>query len=60
MLRQALPAFQYVRRDVNILAQFLYRMPAQEEAVKEGRLVLGFGELLIRHCHLLKQSKRQF
>ena len=47
VLRQALPTLQHVRRDVDILPQFLQRVPAQKEAVEERRFLLRFGELEI-------------
>ena len=54
----ALPALEDLRRDVNILAQLLQRMPAQKEAVEECRLVLRFGELMIeRDSHTTHHGK---
>ena len=55
----ALPALEDLGWHVNILAEFLERMPAQEEAVKEGCLVLRFGELVVeRGSHTAYHGKR--
>ena len=54
VLRQPLPALQNVRRDIDILAQFLQRVPAQEEAVEECCFLLRFGELELRSRHKLR------
>ena len=52
-LRQALPAFENVGGNVDILAQLLQRVAAQKQAVEEGRFVLRFGKLEIRSAHIL-------
>jgi len=54
MLRQPLPALQNVRRDVDILAQFLQRVPAKKKAVEECCFLLRLGELKLRSLHILR------
>jgi hypothetical protein len=58
VLRQALPAFQHVGRDIDILAQFLQRVPPQEEAVEKCRFVLRLSEIEIRSSHTLSDPIR--
>jgi|SRR5579862_6368869 len=53
MLRQPLPALKYVGWDVDILPQFLQRVPPKKEAVEERCFLLRFGELKLRSLHKL-------
>jgi len=51
----AFPAFEDLRRDVDILPKLLQRVAAQEETIKERRFVLWFSELTLEqkdHTHL--------
>ena len=57
VLRQTLPALQHVRGDVDILPQFLQRVPAQKEAVEECCFLLRFGELEIAQLPYAQESK---
>lgn len=56
--RFPLPALEHLRRDVDILAESLQRMAAQEEAVEKRRFMLRFAELSIhRHCQATRHLK---
>jgi len=57
VLCQTLPALQHVRRDVDILPQFLQRVPAQKQAVEERGFLLRFGELETHSGHTLRNPK---
>src|ERR1017187_5118555 len=54
VLRQALPALQYVGWDVDILPQFLQRVTTQKETVEERCFLLRLGELELCSLHKLR------